>query len=495
MKVASKVAVGSGLLFLLAVGALGYLLAQVRELVAAQREVSTAHTRAARLALDQIRRLDEIAESLRKLEVFGGDKGYAAKVERLRAEVAQDLAALTTLGLGDAEGAALASLDEAWRAVPGGGEGDALARLKEVRQRAEGLLAAVEAAIERRTEAAATTSARAERVALWAAAAALALGLLVVLLTVRSINAPLQRLVTGTRTVAEGDFALELDVSRHDEFAQLEADFNAMVQRLGELDAMKKDLLSHVSHELKTPLATLQETHKILLEEVPGALNDQQRRLLELNLRSSERLSRLISKLLDLSRLEAGAVEYELARHDARRIVTEAVAELEPQARDRNVRLAVELPDEPVSIDGDADRLVQVVANVIENAIKFSPAGSAVEIAVAVVTAPPAGAPARWRGGGALVTVADAGPGVPDAAKEKIFEKFHQAGPRRGGSVGGAGLGLAICRGIVAAHRGAIWVVDRAGGGSVFQVLLPLPAAPDARSDIATAGMAASNLV
>ncbi|HEX9734884.1 MAG TPA: HAMP domain-containing sensor histidine kinase [Thermoanaerobaculia bacterium] len=492
MKVASKVAVGSALLLLLAVGALGYLVAVVRDLVAVQREVSTTHTRAARHALFQIRLLDEIEESLRKLEVTH-DPQYSAKVERLRREAGEGVAALATLGLEGAEGEALETFRQAWRALPAGTtDAD---EVRDVRERAEGLLAAVEAAIVHRARTAAAASETAGRVALGVAAAAVLLGLVVVQLTVRSINAPLQRLVAGTHTVAAGDFALELNGSSDDEFAQLEADFNAMVQRLGELDAMKKDLLSHVSHELKTPLATLQETHKILLEDVAGTLNDTQRRLLELNLRSSERLSRLISKLLDLSRMEAGAMAYELAFHDLRQLVRDALAELAPRARERSLRLDVELPAEPVEIHCDGDRLVQVVENLVENAIKFSPEGAAVRVGLEVVAAPPAGAPARWRGGGVLLAVRDAGPGVPVAERERIFDRFHQAGPRRGGSVGGAGLGLAICHGIVEAHRGAIWVADNEPAGSVFRVLLPPPADEGALSAADSARAGAPNLV
>lgn len=479
MKVASKVAVGSGLLLLLTVGALTYLMGVVRRQVAVQREVSTAHTQAARRALDEIRLLGEIAESLKKLEVTH-DPRYSGVVERLSREADEGVTALAELGLAGAEGEAFTDFREAWRAFPGNATGLDAARA--ARAQAGRLLEAVETAIDRQAQAAAAASETAGRVALVVTVAAVLLGLLVVQLTVRSINAPLRRLVEGTHAVASGDFALELDGSSDDEFAQLEADFNVMVQRLGELDAMKKDLLTHVSHELKTPLATLRETHQILLEEVPGALNDRQRHLLELNLRSSERLSRLISKLLDLSRMEAGALEYELAPHDVRQIVRAGVAELAPRARERSLRLDVELPEEPVEISCDGDRLAQVVENLVENAIKFSPEGAAVEVSVEVVAAPPAGAPRRWRGGGVLLAVRDAGPGVPDADKERIFERFHQAGPRRGGSVGGAGLGLAICRGIVAAHRGIVWAADNEPAGSVFRVLLPTPAGTAAAS-------------
>lgn len=482
MKVASKVAAGSGLLLVLFVGALVYHLALIRDLAAVQRELSTAKTRAAKIAFDGIRLVDELDESIQRLYATR-DARFAGQTERLRRQLGDGLAELGSLGLAGAEGDALARLTAAWRELPAApvttdNAMSLVAPASRIHERLEELLATVEEAIERRAHESVAASEMAGRIALVVAAVALASSLVVVRLTVRSIEEPLKRLTEGTHSVAKGELAFELDTSRGDEFSELAADFNAMVRRLGELEAMKKDLLSHVSHELKTPLATLQETHQLLLEGVPGELNERQRRLLELNLKSSERLSRLISKLLDLSRLEAGAVEYELSRRDLGRIVADAAAELEPRAREGDVRVRVDLGEEPIEIDCDGDRLTQVIENLLENAIKFSPAGGAVIVRVRPVAAPPTAVPATWRwrvagGAGALVTVSDAGPGVPEADKKKIFEKFHQAGPRRGGSVGGAGLGLAICQEIVKAHQGAIWVTDNVPAGSVFRVLLP----------------------
>lgn len=486
MKVASKVAVGSGILLLVLGAAMVYQLTLVRGLVGVHRELSTAKTRAAKIALDAIGVIEEMEESVRKLYV-SRDRRYATKIDSLRRTFGDGLGELLLLRVSGEEEARLARLSAAWRALPATPASeeatDLVDPLRTLRDETEAFLAAVEEGIDAQVEDSATTSDVALGIALAVVAAAVAVSLLVVGLTVRSINEPLRRLIAGTRAVAEGEFDVELDTSRGDEFSHLAADFNVMVNRLGELDEMKRELLSHVSHELKTPLATLQETQRILLEELPGPLNEGQRRLLELNLKSSERLSRLISKLLDLSRLEAGELAYDFAVCDLGELVTDAVTELGPWAREHQVGVETRLPSEPFEIRCDGDRLIQVVENLVENAIKFSPPESVVRVRLRFAATPPTGLPSetlpsalygREGGSGAvLVTVSDSGPGVPDAEKKKIFEKFHQAGPRRGGSVGGAGLGLAICHGIVEAHQGAIWVTDNSPAGSIFWLLLP----------------------
>jgi signal transduction histidine kinase len=315
----------------------------------------------------------------------------------------------------------------------------------------------------------------------FAAIALLSSGL-VFLFIVQSISRPLKQLTQGTRSIAEGKFFYRLDTTRHDEFAQLAKDFNTMTLRLDELDHMKKDFVSHVSHELKVPLASMQELVRVLLEQIPGPLNDEQRRLLQLNLASSQRLSTMIGNLLDLSRFEAGVVEYELQSNDLTALTRTAAAELEPQAGKKDLAIRIEAPEQPIVVECDGDRIMQIIKNLLSNAIQFSPKGK--EIRVRITTSPelPTGVPEAWRSTVgppvdgkefALVSVADSGPGVPDQHKQKIFEKFHQVKQGKKVAGQGAGLGLAISKTIAEAHRGAIWVRDNPEGGSVFFLLLP----------------------
>jgi len=253
-----------------------------------------------------------------------------------------------------------------------------------------------------------------------------------------------------------------------------------MTQRLRELDTLKKDFVSHVSHELKGPLASMQDNIKLLLEEVPGPLTDKQKRLLGLNLQSTRRLSGMIFNLLDISRMEAGAMQYRIEPHNLADLVRGAVADIESRADENGLRIEVAQPEKLV-MNCDHDRIVQVLGNLLENAVKFSPHPGTIEVSAQKTRDLPPGMPAGWRArldtaqGGvecAMITVADRGPGVPDEHKGMIFEKFHQISKTEKMAGQGVGLGLAIARTIVEAHGGAIWVEDNPGGGSRFVILL-----------------------
>jgi two-component system sensor histidine kinase GlrK len=309
---------------------------------------------------------------------------------------------------------------------------------------------------------------------------AVAIGGLISFFIYRSISKPLVNLTDGTRAIAEGKFFYRLDTSRRDEFSQLARDFNSMTRRLDELDRMKKDFVAHVSHELKSPLASMRETIELMLDEIPGPLNEKQRRLLDLNRQSGARLTALIGNLLDLSRTEAGVMEYELKSHDLVALTRDVVEETGVQARERDIQIRTSFPETQVEAECDGHRIIQVLINVLTNAVKFSPKSSEILVCIEAVSGLPENLPAfaldsiagsEHNGGFALITVSDAGPGIPQADKEKIFEKFYQAEHGKKAQGQGAGLGLAICRAIMQAHRGAIWTEDNPGGGSRFCIL------------------------
>ena len=194
----------------------------------------------------------------------------------------------------------------------------------------------------------------------------------------------------------------------------------------------------------------------------------------------------MLGNLLDLSRMEAGALEYELRMRDLSQLARTAVSEFELQASEKRVHIREEMPEEPLLVECDGDRIIQVIGNVIGNGIKFSREGGTIRVAVRTCANLPAGLPENWcesvQTDGkpfALVAVTDSGPGIPDEHKQKIFEKFHQIKQGKKISGQGVGLGLAICRTIVEAHRGAIWVEDNPEGGSIISVLLPTGEARD----------------
>jgi two-component system sensor histidine kinase GlrK len=288
-------------------------------------------------------------------------------------------------------------------------------------------------------------------------------GALITFLTVHAINSPLRELTRGTRSIASGEFSHRLPVHGPSEFADLARDFNSMSEKLGELDRMKKDFVAHVSHELKAPLAAIRQTLAVTLEQIPGPVNDGQRRLLQLSRNSAERLSAMVANLLDVSRLEAGTMEYEMGANDIVAIVRQVIDEFSLKAEERQIQIKLnsEAPSIPVVCDGD--RMIQVIGNVVDNALKFSPPNSTIEIEVRHNHTTAAST--------ATVSISDRGHGVPDDHKESVFEKFHQIlgrGKRTAGQ--GVGLGLSICKTIMTAHRGRIWVEDNPGGGSVFRV-------------------------
>ncbi len=325
------------------------------------------------------------------------------------------------------------------------------------------------------------TSDTARTVAGASAALALLLALALTWLIVRSITRPLDRLLTGTERLASGDLAFRVEEQASGELGELSRYFNRMARRLEELDQLKKDFVSHVSHDLKAPLASIQETTSLLLEQIPGPLSGKQQRLLQLNLNCSRRLSAMINNLLDLSRLEGGVAEYEFQSADLGSLVEAVVAEVEPLAQDKNCSFRVDLDSGRLGARCDASRLMQVIRNLLDNAVNFSPEGAAIEVGARRLEQPPDDLPAEarqqlvhWDGEEYLeLRVSDLGPGVAEAHKARIFEKFHQV--KRGGKLRGqgVGLGLAICRSIVQAHGGTIWVRDNPPGGSTFSVLLP----------------------
>ena len=262
---------------------------------------------------------------------------------------------------------------------------------------------------------------------------------------------------------------------------RLKKDNRSMRTRFIEIDQMKRNFISHVSHELKAPLASMQETTHLLLEQIPGPLTDKQRRLLDLNLQSGKRLAQMIGNILDLSRLEGGIVEYDMQPSDIADLIHSVVMELSPRAREKSLRILTDIQRDPLIIECDPNRMVQLFTNLLENAIRFSKKGGIIGIHVRTLREfprMPQSAHARITGakpsdGFALVKISDSGPGIEDAHKEAVFHTFHQVKHGKKSHGESLGLGLAISRAVVEAHRGTIWVEDNPPGGAVFFVLLP----------------------
>jgi len=313
-------------------------------------------------------------------------------------------------------------------------------------------------------ERAAEINDRARRVSWMTAGAALLIAGGVAFPIVRSITGGLERLTEGTRWLEEGNLSHRIPEDRSDEFGQLAHRFNAMASRLEDLDQLKKDFVSAVSHELKSPIAASREIVQLLLDEVPGPINPEQRRLLELSTRSSRRLSSMVGTLLDMARMDAGTMRYDMKPTPIDRLVLATLEEFEALTRDRNLEIVTEFSPPGHVVRCDPDRLTQVIGNVVDNAIKFAPRGSKIRVAIE------SGADSNT----VVLSIADEGPGIPDRYKEKVFARFQQVRPEGVRHPrGGTGLGLAICRDIITAHDGRIWVEDNESGGSTFRIMLP----------------------
>lgn len=287
-------------------------------------------------------------------------------------------------------------------------------------------------------------------------AAALSLGM--VQLLARGMTSPLREMAAASREMAKGDYSRRVTASSQDEVGHLARSFNAMAAELEGLDRLRRDLVANVSHELRTPLTALRAVLENLVDGV--ALPDPE--TLRTMLAQTERLGRLVDQLLELSRLESGAELLDRRRFDLSQVVREAVDEV--TVHTPPVTIEVEGDGANLTADGDPERIHQVVRNLLENALRFSPEGGTVVVRTG-----------RGSAQSVRLEVADQGPGIPPEEAARVFERFYRVDEARSSSAGGAGLGLAIARWIVDLHGGRIWVeADQPRG---CRMIVELPAA------------------
>jgi two-component system sensor histidine kinase GlrK len=290
-----------------------------------------------------------------------------------------------------------------------------------------------------------------------ALAAALGLSLLGTAIIALRLTRSLRVLSTATAAVSAGSFREPIRPEGNDEVADLARSFNAMAERLRELDELKQAFLATVSHELRSPLTSMREAAHLLRDRVGGELTDRQSRMVDIIGASCERLLRLVNQVLDLSRLRAGVLTLDRQPVDVDRVVTRALDEMRPQAEEAGLTLRAERRGNDFVIEGDEDRLVQVLVNLVANAIRFTMRRGRITVRL------------HDAGREVEVQVEDTGVGIPTLALPHIFDTWQQAHQQRGGT----GLGLAIVRGIVEAHRGRVTVESQEGKGTRFSLLLP----------------------
>ena len=230
------------------------------------------------------------------------------------------------------------------------------------------------------------------------------------------------------------------------------------VTRLERTEAMRRTFVADVSHELRTPIASIAAAAETLADG--GSDEGETAHLLDLIRRQSDRMRELIEDLMDLAEIESGTVEMQRTDVPLARLLEEARGDFSSAASERRISLAVDA-DTSVVVEGDERRLSQIVRNLVDNAIKFSPDGGTVTLS------------ARPAAEGAVISVADQGPGIPRAEQDRIFQRFYQVDRSRSKTRPGTGLGLAIVKHLVHLHGGAVEVESELGRGSVFRVRLP----------------------
>jgi signal transduction histidine kinase len=293
----------------------------------------------------------------------------------------------------------------------------------------------------------------------------------------QSIVSRLRMLLSMARRVAGGDLTARVEVNSHDEIGRLSSEFNSMVERLEEMQAARdrletsrRELIAAVSHDLRTPLASM----RVMVEALnDGVVTDREtvQRYLHTIQSETQHLATLIDDLFELSQIDAGVLRLHLEPTSLEDLVSDALESMRAQALEKNVRLEGQVEGTPPRVLLDAPRMQRVLYNLIQNAIRHTPSDGTITLTVR------GGGDVGDGGDGVELTVADTGEGIPQVDLPYIFDRFYRGQPARtrdqtaAGS--GAGLGLAIAKGIVEAHDGTIRALSTPGQGTMFRIVLP----------------------
>jgi signal transduction histidine kinase len=493
MRLAGKIFLANSLVILVLAGIAAWSLNEVAKLSIADATLPSSGAEALRSAVS-LREAIFVAKRVDMRSLVFGDPEYAAISSVAAARIARELDQLAELLKTEEQRSLLAQAATDFREYQA-----AAARTRELRTRGDvkgaeqflhsvaepiadkaidgldRLVALSSAALDesQKEAAAALERARAKvdelRTRTWkAVTTAMLLAVLAALMGTAFIGSrltrSLRRLSNATKAVAEGAFHEPLAVDTKDEVGALANSFNSMAVRLREIDETKEKFYATVSHELRSPLNAMQEAARLIETKSPGPLTAKQERLLGIFQKGTERLLRLVNEVLDLSRTNAGMlpVAHEWFGLDA--AVRQAVDELRPQAEQQGVKLRAELHTDSARMLGDKDRVMQVVINLVGNALRFTPPGGSVTVRL------------EDTGSEFQVQVEDTGIGIPAALLPVIFDRFRQAHSGKGGT----GLGLAIVKALVEAHGGHVTVDSQEGKGSRFTVSFPKEIEPGA---------------
>ena len=312
----------------------------------------------------------------------------------------------------------------------------------------------------------ASRSQAAERLGFIGLVASITIGVLGSVLIAYRLNISLSEIRRGIRELGRGEPARPVHVTSKDELGDLAQAFNNMTGRLQEEERMRQDFIAMLSHEIRTPLTSIRESVDLVADGVFGEVNEKQRHFLDISRQEALRLTSLLERLMKVSSLESQRLRLVTAPLDASALARGAVERLQSTALAKNITLKTELPEQFVFVEADQEHVTQVLANLLGNAVKFSPPDSVVRLSV---TPEPTGK-------SVIFCVVDEGPGIAIEEQARIFLKYYRE-PSVRGSVAGLGLGLSIAKGIVEAHGGAMWLNSAPGCGSSFCFSLPKPQA------------------
>jgi signal transduction histidine kinase len=280
----------------------------------------------------------------------------------------------------------------------------------------------------------------------------------------RQLVHPIYLLAAGAKSLGDGNLDTRIDFKRNDEIGFLAEEFNHMAVKLKELDMLKDEFVSSVSHELRSPLAAISGYVELLMRKPLDQIPVEKRtRAFTIIQDSTTRLTRFINDILDLAKIKAGRVDIRKTQMNLSAVLNEIVGLFQPLFEKKNITGSVVVPPDFPILPVDEEKIKQVITNLVSNAYKFTPEGGAITLSA--------------ENGDSLVTVnvRDTGIGIPPEFVGQLFERFKQVPGTREkmGGPQGTGLGLAIAKGIVEAHGGKIWAESVVNQGSVFRFTLP----------------------
>jgi signal transduction histidine kinase len=299
---------------------------------------------------------------------------------------------------------------------------------------------------------------RVRQIFMISAAGVIALGVLLALLLSRTLTRPIRDLITATRAISAGNQAYEVPIRSHDELGELATSFNRMNAELAHSTELRRQMTADVAHELRTPVSVILGHAEAVHDGVLAPSLE----TFEIIRDEAGRLNKLIEDLRTLSRADAGELPIVFQRISPSQLLEDVCATHRHRAEQKQIDLQVQLfPDLP-EVSADPDRMIQVLNNLVENALSYTPEGGIVLLS------------ARVAGDTLEIRVKDSGPGISEDELERVFERFYRSDPSRHHNDNGSGLGLAIARSIVEKHNGRIWAESKLGAGTSMVIQLPL---------------------